>query len=168
MKRDVLVLVSFALCLSAIPQTSNTEVTELTKIMNDQKKLVTRWYTAFELQNPTLLDDLLAPDWVDIPPAPGQAPGPEGAKQILVQLGTTFSDLKIKIQEILQDDNKLVVRSTISGTQRAPFVGRPSKNRSMTIQAVDIHEVKNGRIIQTWHTEDWMSGLHQLGLLETH
>jgi steroid delta-isomerase-like uncharacterized protein len=168
MKRLVVFVLGLGLCLSAISQSANTDGTEVRKIMNDEKKLVTRWYTAFEQQNPSLLDELLASDWIDIPPAPGQAPGPEGAKQILVQLETTFSGLKIKIQDILQDGNKLVVRSTISGTQRAPFLGHPSKNRSMAIQAVDIHEVKNGKIIRTWHTEDWMSGLHQLGLLDTH
>jgi hypothetical protein len=35
----------------------------------------------------------------------------------------------------------------------------------MMIQAVDIHEVKDGKIIQTWHTEDWMTGFHQMGIL---
>jgi hypothetical protein len=51
-------------------------------------------------------------------------------------------------------------------TQRGPFLGFPAKNRKMTIQAIDIHEFKDGKIIRTWHTEDWLTGLGQLGLLE--
>lgn len=133
--------------------------------MNDQKQIATRWYTAFDQKNPTILDEILAKDWIDIPPAPAQPPGPEGAKQILVQLGTTFPDLTIKIEDILQDGNKVVVRSTISGTQKGPLLEFPAENRKMTIQAVDIHEVKDGKIVRTWHTEDWMTGLHQLGIL---
>jgi len=35
----------------------------------------------------------------------------------------------------------------------------------LTIQAVDIHQIKDGKIIRTWHTEDWMSGLRQLGVI---
>jgi steroid delta-isomerase-like uncharacterized protein len=154
--------------LSPINQTAWSEKKELGNTMNDQKKLVTRWYTAFAEQKPNLLDELLAPDWVDIPPAPDQVPGPAGAKQILLQLGTTFPDLKIQIEDILQDGNKIVVRSTISGLQKGAFLGYPSKNRRISIQAVDIHELKNERIARTWHTEDWMTGLHQLGLLEPH
>jgi predicted ester cyclase len=111
-------------------------------------------------------DRILAKDWIDIPPAPAQPPGPEGAKQILDQLGTTFADLSIKIEDILQDGNKIVVRSTISGIQKGTFLGSPTKNRKMTIQAVDIHEVKDGKIIRTWHTEDWLTGLHQLGVFD--
>src|SRR3954471_21539808 len=93
------VALGLGLFLSSIDHTAGTEKTKAGKIMNDQKKLVTRWYTAFEEQNPKLLEELLAPNWADIPPAPGQAAGAEGAKQILVQLGTAFPDLKIKIED---------------------------------------------------------------------
>jgi predicted ester cyclase len=95
-----------------------------------------------------------------------QPPGPKGAKQILRELSMTFSDLKVSIQEVLQDGNKVVVRSEISGTQAQPFMGIPATNRKLIIQAIDIHEFKDGKIIRTWHTEDWMTGLHQLGAFE--
>jgi hypothetical protein len=32
--------------------------------------------------------------------------------------------------------------------------------------AIDIHEFKDGKIVRTWHSEDWMTGLHQLGFFE--
>jgi steroid delta-isomerase-like uncharacterized protein len=98
--------------------------------------------------------------------APSQPPGREGAKHLLVELTTTFPDLQVRIEEVLQEGNKVLVRSTITGTQSAPFMGFPAKNRTMTMQAVDIHEFKNGKIVRTWHTEDWMSGLHQLEVFE--
>jgi steroid delta-isomerase-like uncharacterized protein len=128
-------------------------------------KDVTLWYEAFNKNDPALLDRILSEQWVDIPPAPGQPAGPEGAKQILVELTTAFPDLKIRIEEILQDGNKVIVRSEIAGTQRKPLMGFPAKNRKMAIQAIDIHEFKDGKIVRTWHTEDWLAGLHQLGIL---
>jgi hypothetical protein len=45
-------------------------------------------------------------------------------------------------------------------------VGFPARDRPMAIQAIDIHEFDDGRIIRTWHTEDWLTGLHQLGVFE--
>lgn len=45
-------------------------------------------------------------------------------------------------------------------------MGFPPTGRSMKIQAVDIHEFKNGKIIRTWHTEDWLTGLRELGLMK--
>ena len=94
------------------------------------------------------------------------ASGRETAKQLLVQLTSIFPDFKIVIQDTLEDGNKVVVRSQITGTQRQPFVGLPAKGRSINIQAIDIHELKDGKIVRTWHSEDWMTGLHQLGLFE--
>jgi steroid delta-isomerase-like uncharacterized protein len=134
--------------------------------MSTYKKDVTLWYEAFNTKAPALLDRILSEHWVDIPAAPGQPPGREGAKHILVELTTTFPDLKVMIEEVLQEGNKVVVRSTITGTQSAPFMGFPAKNQTMTMQAVDIHEFKDGKIVRTWHTEDWMTGLHQLGVFE--
>jgi steroid delta-isomerase-like uncharacterized protein len=75
-------------------------------------------------------------------------------------------DLELTIKDILQDGSKVIVRAEMAGTQRRTFLGFPSKNRKMVIQVVDIHEVRDGRIVRTWHTEDWMTGLRQLGVFE--
>jgi steroid delta-isomerase-like uncharacterized protein len=155
MKKYLLVLLSLFAGSLADAENRNTYKTD-----------VTLWYEAFDKKDPALLDKILSKDWVDIPPAPGQPAGPEGAKQILRELSTAFPDLRITIKEILQDGNKVIVRSEITGTQRGAFMGFPEKGRKMTIMAIDIHEFKNGKIIRTWHTEDWMTGLHQLGLFE--
>ncbi len=130
------------------------------------KKNVSLWYDAFSKKDPALLDRILSKNWIEIPPAPGQPPGPAGARQILVELTTTYPDLDIKIEDVLQEGNKVIVRSKISGTQRGALMGFPAKNRKMSIQAIDIHEFKDGKIVRTWHTEDWMSGLHQLGVFD--
>ena len=153
MKQSLAVL-ALILCTSAPAQERNTPM-----------KDVALWYEAFNRKDPALLERILSENWVDIPPAPGQPAGPEGAKQILVELTTAFPDLAIRIEDVLQDGNKVIVRSEIAGTQRNAFMGFPTKNRRMAIQAIDIHEFKDGKIVRTWHTEDWMTGLHQLGIL---
>jgi len=129
-------------------------------------KDVTQWYEAFDKHDPSLLDRILDENWVDIPAAPGQPPGPEGAKRILEEVTTSFPDLRVTIREILQDGSKVIVRSEISGTHRAAFMGFPAKNRKLSIQAIDIHEFKDGKIVRTWHSEDWLSGLRQLGVFD--
>jgi steroid delta-isomerase-like uncharacterized protein len=134
--------------------------------MDDHKKDVTIWYEAFNTQDPRLVDRILSDDWVDIPAAPGQPPGREGMKHLIAELTTSFPDLKVRNEEILQDGNKVIVRSRLTGTQRGTFVGLPAKNRALNIMAIDIHEFRDGKIVRTWHTEDWLTGLHQLGAFE--
>jgi predicted ester cyclase len=75
-------------------------------------------------------------------------------------------DLKIVVLDMLQDGNKVTVRSEISGTHKAALMGFPAKGRKLTIQAIDIHELKGGKIVRTWHAEDWLTGLHQLGVFD--
>ena len=110
---------------------------------------------------------ILSENWTESPSEPGAKPvGREDVKGMLVRLTGTFPDFRIKIDDIIQEGNKVVVRSTITGTQAKEFRGFPSKNRKMTMQAIDIHEFKDGRIVHTWHSEDWMTGLRQLGVFE--
>lgn len=129
------------------------------------EKTVSLWYEAFDTKNAALLDEIIDPTWVDIPSPAGTPPGLVGIKRTFAMLTTTFPDLRITIKDLIQDGDKVVVRSEITGTQQKTFLGIPASNRRMTIQAVDIHEVQHGRIVRTWHTEDWMSGLRQLGVI---
>lgn len=140
--------------------------TQKKESMNDYKKQATLWYEAFSKNDPAILDRILSKDWVDIPSPPGTPVGPAGVKPLLAMLRTTFPDLNLTVKDILQDGNKVVVRAEMAGTQKEAFMGFPSKNRKMNIQVVDIHEFKDGKIVRTWHTEDWMTGLRQLGVFE--
>ncbi len=163
MRMPLLSLLGLIVCLFTYAQGGNIKRNE---DMNDYKKQATLWYEAFSNKDPAILDRILSEDWVDIPSAPGTPVGPTGVKPLLAMLTTTFPDLNLTIKDILQDGNKIVVRAEMTGTQKEAFMGFPSKNRKMNIQVVDIHEFKDGKIIRTWHTEDWMSGLRQLGVFE--
>ncbi len=124
------------------------------------------WYDAFTQKDPALLDKILAPSWVDIPSPPGLPPGPAAARMLLTQLTGAFPDLNLVVHDVIQEGNKVVVRATMSGTQKRDFAGIAARDRRMSIQVVDIHEFEDGKIVRTWHTEDWMTGLRELGAFE--
>ncbi|WP_422419505.1 ester cyclase [Pseudomonas sp. GZD-222] len=144
-------------CVSALASGGQVE---------QNKRDVELWYRAFDQNDPGLLERIVGKDWIDIPAAADQAPGSEGAKEVLHHLHSTFSDFSIKIEEVLQDGDKVIVRSRISGIQTGVFVGVAPTGKRIDIRATDIHEFKNGKIVRTWHMEDWMTGLHQLGVLK--
>ena len=127
--------------------------------------IATTWYEAFNTRSTDLIEQIIADTWTDIPSPPGTPPGPVALKKTLIALTTSFPDLHLQIEDVLEAGDKVVVRSVITGTQREAFFGIPSMGRRMSIQAVDIHEIKNGKILRTWHTEDWMTGLRQLGAI---
>lgn len=163
LRTHVLITLGLILCSCIYAQDGSSQKKES---MNDYKKQATLWYEAFSKNDPAILDRILSKDWVDIPSPPGTPAGPAGVKPLLAMLRTSFPDLNLTVKDILQDGNKVVVRAEMAGTQKEAFMGFPSKNRKMSIQVVDIHEFKDGKILRTWHTEDWMTGLRQLGVFE--
>jgi len=131
---------------------------------SDNKRQAVVWYEAFSKHDPELLGSVLADDWYETPSA--ERGGKQVGMKLLVSLTTVFPDFDIEIQDMVQEGNKVVVRSHITGTQSAPFMGLRAQHKKISIQAIDIHEFKDGKIIHTWHSEDWMTGLRQLGVFD--
>ena len=150
------IAVTAALLCFSVPAIAATQMSETVKL----------FYQAFSSNQPNLLDQVLAPEWEDIPLNPGQKAGRDGFKPMIGGFNQTISGLKITNDEIIEAGDKVVVRSTIEGTQAGPFAGFPSKGRPFKIMAIDIHQFKDGKVVKTWHIEDWLSGLFQMGSFE--
>ncbi|MEM8775527.1 MAG: ester cyclase [Pseudomonadota bacterium] len=71
-------------------------------------------------------------------------------------------DLDWAIQDMHQDGAFVTVRSRATGTPVEPFFGVDGEGRSFDIMTIDIHELQDGKIIRTYHVEDWASALQQL------
>ncbi|SEK51511.1 ester cyclase [Pacificibacter marinus] len=76
--------------------------------------------------------------------------------------GQLMPDLNWAIQDMHQDGNTVIVRSRATGTPVAPFFGVDGEGRSFDIMTIDIHELEDGVITQTYHVEDWAGALQQL------
>lgn len=121
------------------------------------------WYQAFSLHDPELLGTVLADDWYETPSE--ERGGKQTGMNLLVYLTTVFPDFDIEVKDMIQQGNKVVVRSHITGTHCGSFLGFEPRHGKLSIQAIDIHEFKDGKIVHTWHSEDWMTGLRQLGAI---
>jgi steroid delta-isomerase-like uncharacterized protein len=72
-------------------------------------------------------------------------------------------DLEWKPQEILQDGNKVIVRSIATGTPKGDFMGTPTDGtKSFKIMTIDIHTVEKGQVRAIHHLEDWVTAMKQL------
>ena len=72
-------------------------------------------------------------------------------------------DLKWEPQDIINEGNKLVVRSIVSGTPNGDFMGLPTDGtKSFKIMTIDIHKIEDGKIVEVHHLEDWGTAMKQL------
>ena len=101
-------------------------------------------------------------DWESIGNYSGEN---DGRDAFLGQMGgfaQLMPDLNWAVQDMHQDGDTVIVRSRATGTPVAPFFGVDGQGRSFDIMTIDIHELENGKIVQTYHVEDWATGLQQL------
>lgn len=140
-----------------------TTTTDLQQQLRAERSAVEILYRAFSEQNPDLVDEILAPDWEDIPLAPGQKPGPAGIKPIIRMLAAALPDIHITIHDLLQEPGKTGVRAEISGTHLGELFGIAPTGKQVSFRLHEFHTLANGLITTTWHMEDWFGLFLQLG-----
>ena len=140
-----------------------TTTTDLQQQLRAERSAVETLYRAFSEQDPNLVDTILAPDWDDIPLAPGQPPGPAGIKPIIRMLAAALPDVHIIIHDLLQEPGKTAVRAEISGTHLGELFGIAPTGKRVSFRLHEFHTFANGLITTTWHMEDWFGLFLQLG-----
>ena len=127
---------------------------------------VRAFYDAMSSKNAALAECAVAPGWSNNPSAPGTPTGPDGFKPTVEGLGMVFSQYQFDTQDVVATGDKVVVRSTVTAVQSAPFLGVAPSETPVTFQTIDIHQLDaDGKLAQSWHVEDWMSYLFARGAL---
>lgn len=76
-----------------------------------------------------------------------------------------FPDLETVVEDLIGEDDRVVVRATMRGTQTGAFGGIPPTGRSIEVADVDIFRVAGGKIVEMWAGPDRLAMMQQLGLL---
>jgi len=71
-------------------------------------------------------------------------------------------DLNWKVEEMIQAGDRVIVRGRATGTPNGPLFGVDGKGKSFVIMSIDIHTLKGGKIVRTYHVEDWAGATRQL------
>lgn len=140
-----------------------TITSELSRQLRAERLAVDTFYRAFSEQNPDLVDAVLAPEWRDIPLAPGQEAGPAGIKPIIRSIAAAFPDVRITVHDMVQEPGKIGVRAEISGTHLGELFGIAPTGKKVSFRLHEFHTVANGMVTTTWHMEDWFGLFLQLG-----
>ena len=117
-------------------------------------------------RNLAVIDELLAPDFVDHAGPPGVPPTRDGTKAIMAMLHKAFPDLHATVDDVIAEGDKVVVRTTSTGTMKGEFAGMPPSGKSATWQQVHITRFVDGITVEHWAVIDQLSMLQQLGFAE--
>ena len=103
-------------------------------------------------------------DVVELDPFPGQGPGIEGLKDVLVMLLTAFPDMHWVVEEQIGERRKVLTRFTWTGTHEGEFLGIPATMNPVTVKGTVIDHLTQGKVKETRILMDMFGLMQQLGV----
>jgi steroid delta-isomerase-like uncharacterized protein len=110
-------------------------------------------------------DDIVGTNYHNHNAAPGEAPGREGLKAFVTYLRSAFPDVHFTIDDLIAEEDKVVTRWSVTGTQKGEFAGIPATGRAVHVSAINIHRLKDGQIHEAWLNWDTLGMMQQLGAI---
>jgi steroid delta-isomerase-like uncharacterized protein len=110
-------------------------------------------------------DDLVAADFIEHLPFPGQGPGREGLKFAINAMLTGFPDMNWTVQEQIAEGETVVTRFTWTGTHDGAFMGIPATNKKVEVWGVVIDVVRDGLFAESRIIMDTVGLLQQVGVM---
>jgi steroid delta-isomerase-like uncharacterized protein len=113
--------------------------------------------------NPEAADTLVAEDFSELDPLPGQQPGRVGLQQWLAGWFAAFPDLTWINEQQIAEGEHVVTRFHWTGTHQQEFLGIPATGARVNVNGVVIDRVINGQMTDSRMLMNSLSMLQQLG-----
>ena len=132
--------------------------------LEENKDVVRRLLEAENSRNLALLDELMAPDYVD---NAFQFTSLEEYKQMQTITMKAFPDFHETIKDIVAEGDKVWVQFKGEGTHLGEYRGLAPTRKKITIEGVLIYHIVNGKIKEKESgTYDWLDFYKQLGVID--
>ena len=96
------------------------------------------------------------------------APDPlnlEGFGQLAGVFLAAFPGGQHTVDDMIADGDKVVARITYRGAHTGDLMGISPTGKHVTVSAMTIDQIANGKIVETWRLFDQMSMMQQLGVI---
>jgi predicted ester cyclase len=90
---------------------------------------------------------------------------PQDIKVDITQWITSFPDLWFRVEQMLCEGDRVVMRLMAEGTHEGEWMGIPATSRKIQIRMFTVHRVIEGRIAEDWFQVEWLGVFQQLGVV---
>lgn len=119
----------------------------------------------FNQKDPSAVDAYFSRNLVDHALPPGVPEGFEGRKIFYSAFLAAFSDLRVRVEDVFAEGDKLVTRWSAQGTHDGELMGIPPTGRKASIGGVAIDRFENGQSVEHWEVFDQFGLMQQLGVI---
>ncbi|MEW6750015.1 MAG: ester cyclase [Candidatus Latescibacterota bacterium] len=116
-------------------------------------------------QKPEALETYVIRDYIEHEEMEGVPSGREGLRQKLAQVHSAFPDVRVTIDDIMAEGDKVMVHSTWRGTHRGEFNGLAPTGRQFVFECMDILRLEDDKVVEHWGVADTHTLLEHLGVL---
>jgi steroid delta-isomerase-like uncharacterized protein len=124
--------------------------------LGNNASIARRWFReVWSSGGEAAIDELMDPDgtgWME----GREVHGPQEFKDARRQLLEAFPDLAITVEDVVEQDDKVVVRWSVQATHHGPGLGMPATNRRVSFRGMTWLEMRDGRIARGW--DSWNLG----------
>ncbi len=121
----------------------------------DNKATFRRFYEgAWNAGDLTVVDELLAMDFVNHEVTDAAVPHRELYKQAVIETRTAFPDWTLTIDDLIAEGEKVVARWRSHGTHTGKLPGQPSSGAWIQTRGITIVRVVDGEITDFWKQDN--------------
>ncbi len=134
--------------------------------MSNKTQVIERYFRElFNQGRVELIDELLAPDYVNHSPgSPELPPGRSGVRIVVQALRTAFPDLHYEIEQVVEGEEAVAVRATLTGTHRGDLFGLPATGKRVNVTQMTFERFRGSQIVAHHRLTDDLAMRRQLGL----
>jgi steroid delta-isomerase-like uncharacterized protein len=132
------------------------------------KHVMARWFEeVWNQRQVSAIDNLMAIDHAGhgLGADGGDLVGPHEFKPYHQAFLDAMPDLRITVDDLIEEGDRVVARWTARGTLTGPGLGLAPTGKPMTVTGVSIGRIAGGRITESWNTFDLLHMHRQLGTL---
>jgi steroid delta-isomerase-like uncharacterized protein len=100
------------------------------------------------------VDELMAADYVEHPRPSNLPAGTEGLKQLIAAYRTAFPDLKMTLDDIFAEGDRVAFRWSVSGTHLGDWLGIPPTGNHVTATGITLFRIAGGQVVESWTSID--------------
>lgn len=127
----------------------------------DNKALIRRLFDSWiNKKNISAVDEMVTPDYISH--ESGEDTDADGTKLFLTGLFKSFPDVRVTIDDIVCEGDKVVVRNTWRATDTGGFAGMAPTGKSVEVSGIVIWRIEEGRAAERWAVIDYRSLIRQL------
>ncbi len=131
----------------------------------DNKVLVRRWIEAVNEGDLDIVDALFDPSVV-AHERDGDVHGTDVfPRKVVIAFRNAFPDLRLTVEDLVAEGDRVAVRWTASGTHDGAFMGIAPTGTQVTFSGTYIYRIAGGRIAEVWPSRDELGLLQQLGAI---